>query len=72
MKPLLGDKDRSVYQSCIDAEVEARQKVIGSWSTFQSGAQSICVRETQIGGVPSYVDLLTCLQLSKDATSLSR
>jgi hypothetical protein len=31
-----------------------------------------CVGEADIGGTPSYVDLLTCLQLAKDARQLPK
>jgi hypothetical protein len=30
------------------------------------------VQETQIGGAPSYVELLTCLQLDKQAADAAR
>ena len=67
-QPLSGDK--SVYQGCVDEELSARKKVIASWSSFRSGWQKSCVAETEIGGAPSYVDLLTCLQFDKGAASL--
>ncbi|MBV9136458.1 MAG: hypothetical protein JO357_05325, partial [Hyphomicrobiales bacterium] len=31
------------------------------------GPRSTCTKETNIGGAPSYVELLTCLQLDKQA-----
>ncbi|SDR60071.1 hypothetical protein SAMN05519103_06641 [Rhizobiales bacterium GAS113] len=67
-QPLTGDK--SVYQSCVSEENQARKKLTKTWSTFKSSARRSCVQETEIGGAPSYVDLLTCLQLDKDAGAL--
>jgi hypothetical protein len=64
-EPLSGDK--SVYQSCVDEEVYARKQVVASWSSFRPRTQRSCVSETRIGGAPSYVDLLTCMQLDKGA-----
>jgi hypothetical protein len=67
-EPLSGDK--SVYQYCVDEEVRARKQVVSSWASYRSRSQRSCVAETRIGGAPSYVDLLTCLQLAKGAPSL--
>jgi hypothetical protein len=67
-EPLSGDK--SVYQSCVDEEVSARKQVVSTWASYRSRSLRSCVGETRIGGAPSYVDLLTCLQFDKGAPSL--
>jgi hypothetical protein len=67
-QPLTGDK--SVFQSCMSEESSARNKLAKSWSTFKPGSRTSCVGEAQEGGTPSYVDLLTCLQLDKEAGAL--
>jgi hypothetical protein len=69
-QPLLGSGDKDVYQGCMDSEVQARERLAKSWLSFKNGSRKNCVGETQIGGVPSYVDLLSCLQLEKEAGSL--
>jgi hypothetical protein len=48
-------------------EADAQKDLIKTWSTFKPSAQAICVQETKIGGAPSYVEALTCLQLDKEA-----
>ena len=69
-QPLLGTGDKNVYQGCVDSEVEARKQLAKLWQSFKDSSRRSCVGETQIGGVPSYVDLLSCLQLDKEAGSL--
>jgi hypothetical protein len=70
--PLLGDGDNSPYQSCMRDETDARSELTKSWGTFKPSAQRICTLETRIGGAPSYVELLTCLQLDQQAQEASR
>lgn len=69
-QPLMGSGDKDVYQGCVDSEVEARKRLSKLWRSFKDSSRRSCVGETQIGGVPSYVDLLSCLQLDKKAGSL--
>ena len=69
-QPLSGSGDKNVYQGCVDSEVEARKQLTKLWRSFKDISRRSCVGETQIGGVPSYVDLLSCLQLDKEAGSL--
>jgi hypothetical protein len=64
--------EKSAYQSCMNDENEARKELIKTWSTFKPGAQTTCVQETKIGGAPSYVELVTCLQLDKQAAEAAR
>ena len=54
----------------MDSEVQARKQLAKSWLSFKNGSRTNCVDETQIGGVPNDVDLLSCLQLEKEAGSL--
>jgi hypothetical protein len=67
-QPLTGDK--SVFQSCVSEERGARKTLAKGWSTFKSTSRRSCMEEAQTGGTPSYVDMLTCLQLDKEAGSL--
>jgi hypothetical protein len=70
--PLLGDSDNSPYRSCMQDETEAQTELIKSWATFKPSEQAVCAQETRIGGAPSYVELLTCLQLDQQALEASR
>jgi hypothetical protein len=64
--------EKSAFQSCMNDETEAQKELIKTWSTFKPGAQATCVEETKIGGAPSYVELVTCLQLDKQAAEAAR
>jgi hypothetical protein len=63
----LSSGEKSAYQSCLNDELQAQKDLVKSWSTFKSGPQAVCLQETKIGGAPSYVELITCLELDKQA-----
>jgi hypothetical protein len=58
--------------SCLRDEESARTALAGSWSQFAAGDRTRCREETETGGSPSYVELLTCLQMARDARKLPR
>jgi len=64
-QPLSGEK--SAFQSCIDDEVQAQKDLSRSWFSFRAASRATCTQETRIGGAPSFVELLTCLELDKQA-----
>jgi hypothetical protein len=66
-QPLTGGDEQTAYQGCVRDEADAHKELVKTWSTFKSSAQAMCVQETKIGGAPSYVEVLTCLQLGKQA-----
>jgi hypothetical protein len=63
----LGGGEKSAYQSCIDDEVRAQKTLSHKWLTFKAGSRANCSQETRIGGSPSYVELITCLELEQQA-----
>lgn len=52
-------------KSCINDEQQARQQLAGQWSKFPAASRANCTSQESIGGTPSYVSLLTCLQLGQ-------
>jgi hypothetical protein len=50
--------------SCIRDERNARQQLQKQWLKFPAIARANCASQESIGGTPSYVSLLTCLQMS--------
>jgi hypothetical protein len=64
-----GSGTRSV-QACEQDEKDARNKLEQEWTEFSAAEQSRCTRLTTLGGSPSYVELLTCLEMAKDAEKL--
>jgi hypothetical protein len=55
------------FNQCIKSEQLIRDNLAQQWSTFASSDREKCVQDTMGGGLPSYSDLLTCLQLAEDA-----
>jgi hypothetical protein len=55
---------------CAADERRARAQLRTQWARFRAVDKMQCIGEADIGGTPSYVDLLTCLQLAKDARQL--
>lgn len=59
-------------QKCLEDEQSARAELEKKWSSFTDGDRGQCIGEATAGGNPSYVDLLTCLELTRDARQLER
>jgi hypothetical protein len=57
----------SVDQSlkiCVNDENRARQQLVSQWSKFSGSSRAQCIPQENVGGTPSYVSLLTCLQMN--------
>ncbi len=54
------------FDRCSKDETEARQRLEGEWAQFVAADKSTCIVESTVGGFASYVDLLTCLEMSND------
>ena len=57
---------------CVADEQQALAQLEKQWSEFRGSDKAQCTGEANIGGTPSYVDLLTCLQLAQDARQLPK
>ncbi|HEY2528821.1 MAG TPA: hypothetical protein VGJ20_12880 [Xanthobacteraceae bacterium] len=53
--------------SCVASEMDIRNKLIQEWSTFMADDKAECASESSAGGIPSYTELLTCLEMARDA-----
>lgn len=59
-----GPNDQAA-NGCLRSEREARDDLGRRWANFSADAKRQCTEETRIGGdFPSYVELLTCLELA--------
>ena len=56
--------------ACLQDEKAAKQKLVEEWKEFTPAQKSHCVRLSNTGGSPSYVELLTCVEMSKAAANL--
>src|SRR5690349_15727046 len=64
----LSAEDTNPYASCMRDETEAERQLQQIWSSAAAGPRETCGQEAQVGGTPSYVDMLTCLQMAQGAT----
>ena len=60
-----------LYSRCIEQENQARKQLEGVWTTFPAGDRSVC-SDTARMGAPSYVELLTCLEMARDAAKIKK
>jgi hypothetical protein len=56
--------------ACEQDESDARAKLEQDWSSYSAAEQARCTRISTLGGSPSYVELLTCLEMARAAKQL--
>ena len=49
---------------CLRSEREAKGTLEREWGRFNAPARAQCSQQSDAGGLPSYVELLTCLELA--------
>ena len=59
------DKDR-----CLKSEREARDQLAREWPDFPAADKSLCTQMATMGGLPSYVQLITCLEMKREVAKL--
>jgi len=52
---------------CIDSENRARDELVGKWTSFPAPDRQQCTQLATLGGSASYVALITCLEMNRDA-----
>jgi hypothetical protein len=63
----MGNGSLADADACIRDEHAAKQQLAKSWSGFSPSAKASCVPLSNLGGKPTYTELLTCLELSQQA-----
>jgi hypothetical protein len=56
--------------SCKQDEETARSTLQKDWGKYTVKDRGHCVQLTKLGGPPSYVELLTCLELAKESAEM--
>ena len=67
-RPLDGnaiDTDR-----CFKSEQAARDQLKQEWASFPAANRGLCTQTATMGGMPSYVALITCLEMKRDVAKL--
>ena len=55
---------------CLQQEQTAKQQLAMQWTEFTPAEKSHCLQLSTLGGDPIYTELLTCLELARDARQL--
>jgi hypothetical protein len=58
------------FSECVKSEQAMRQKLAGEWATFLPREKSSCIG-AEAGGLASYTDLVSCLEMARDARKLN-
>ncbi len=59
-------------ESCLNDEKTARDQLDKDWSTYSADDKTHCLSMISTGGGPSYVELLSCLEMSRDAKKIAK
>jgi hypothetical protein len=62
-------EDRDPVQGCMRDEADAERQLQAIWSSASAAHRQTCAAETQVAGPPSYVEVLTCLQMQQGTAS---
>jgi len=60
----------AIQQRCAADEAQARDQLSPVWSQSSTAERSSCTQETRMDGTPSYVELLTCLEMDRDVRKM--
>ena len=61
-----GPEGRSV-DSCVAGEEAARKDLDKQWAKLPTGERTQCIGTVAVGGSPSYVELLNCMEMMRDS-----
>jgi hypothetical protein len=59
-------------QECMREEGAAQDSLTKNWSQYLPADKTLCVGMVAKGGPPSYVELLSCLEIMKDAAAIHK
>ena len=59
------------FSQCVESEQAMRQKLVNEWSTFIPSERTACIGSETSALLPSYTDLVTCLEMAKAARALN-
>ena len=57
-------------QDCLQSEKQVREDLVKQWPSFSAADKNACIQEATMGGDSSYTELLTCLEMARDARKL--
>jgi hypothetical protein len=60
----------ATLRQCLADENSARDQLEKQWTQFPPALRQRCLATTETGGDPSYVEVLVCLQMGRDAAQM--
>ena len=63
---------QAVEKRCATDEADARDQLQPQWTQFDLHDRAVCLEATSTDGTPSYVELLTCLEMAQEVRKSSR
>ena len=60
------------FDRCSQDEAEALEQLEANWAQFTGVDKSTCLTVATIGGFASYVELLTCLEMAREANNTDK
>jgi hypothetical protein len=63
---------KAMLEKCAADEADARDQLQPLWIQSSATDKAACVTETGMDGTPSYVELLTCLEMARDVKKSSK
>ena len=60
----------ATLRQCLADENSARDQLEKQWTQFPPAVRQRCLATTETGGDPSYVEVLVCLQMGRDAAQM--
>jgi hypothetical protein len=68
----LGDGLDARFSRCMAEEQKARATLEKEWTKFNVSSRSSCAGMSSTMGIQSYVELLTCLEMQRDAAEMEK
>lgn len=62
-----GITETQPVNKCVSDEQQALQQLRKQWSQFSVLDRTTCTADTNSDSTPSYIELLTCLEMARDA-----
>jgi len=70
-RPIAGDVTLQIdSERCFKSEQAARDELKKEWASFPAANRGLCTQTATMGGMPSYVALITCLEMKRDVARL--
>jgi hypothetical protein len=67
--PAVNLDQQATYDNCMRSENAARDRLGKTWPKMRADWRSTCLKTTTLGGIPSYVELLTCVEMREAAAN---